>query len=84
MTMDIKEKILKELHDGVTTVSFTKVNGERREMRCTLNEKYLPEREEKNREQTRKENPAVQSVWDVDKGAWRSFRWENIIQDDQK
>jgi len=81
---EMKEKILKELHEGVTTVSFTKVNGERRDMRCTLNEQYLPQKEESNYKQTRKENPAVQSVWDVDKGAWRSFRWENIIQDEQE
>lgn len=77
-----KQELLDQLHTGVVTVSFTKVNGERRDMRCTLNEAHLPPREENNKSQTRKENPAVQSVWDVDKQAWRSFRWENVIDND--
>lgn len=76
-----KTKILNELHAGVTTVVFTKVNGERREMECTLNEEYLPPRQEDNKKQARKENPAVQSVWDVNAKGWRSFRWENVIDD---
>lgn len=77
----MKQEILDKLHEGVTTVVFTKVNGERREMRCTLNEDLLPPKQEDNNKQARKENPAVQSVWDVDKQAWRSFRWENVIDE---
>ena len=76
-----KQKILDELHAGVTTVSFIKVNGERRDMRCSLNEDILPPREDENVKQTRKENPDVQSVWDVDAKGWRSFRWENVIDE---
>lgn len=78
---DRKEQILAELHSGITTVSFTKVDGERRDMRCTLNEEFLPARQTDNVKQARKENPAVCSVWDVDKEAWRSFRWENVIDE---
>lgn len=76
-----KQEILDQLHAGVTTVKFTKVNGEFREMRCTLNEAMLPERQVDNVSQARKENPSVQSVWDVDKQAWRSFKWENVLDE---
>ena len=79
-----KQEILDQLHAGVTTVSFLKVNGERRDMRCTLNEGMLPPRQTENATQSRKENPDVQSVWDVDKEAWRSFRWENVIDQVQE
>jgi hypothetical protein len=82
--MTTKQQILEELHNGVITVSFTKVNGERRDMQCTLNEALLPERPETvetaDIKPVRKENPTVQSVWDVDAKGWRSFRWENVIE----
>ena len=75
-----KETIISKLAEGELVISFTKIDGDRRDMRCTLNEEILPTQTQKdNVKQARKENPAVQSVWDVDKGAWRSFRWENVI-----
>jgi hypothetical protein len=86
--MTNKQKLLEQLRDGVVTVSFTKVNGERRDMQCTLNETLLPpkpmltEQSEAVTKPVRKDNPAVQSVWDVDAKGWRSFRWENVIQEE--
>ena len=84
--MTSKQQILDELHAGVTTVSFTKVNGERRDMRCTLNEELLPSKPEPSAEdpikKVRPPNDSVQSVWDVDAKGWRSFRWENVIDID--
>jgi|TARA_R110000850_G_scaffold7713_1_gene28326 hypothetical protein len=82
--MTTKQRLLEQLRDGVTTVSFTKVNGERRDMQCTLNETLLPERPETvetaDVKPVHKDNPAVQRVWDVNANGWRSFRWENVIQ----
>lgn len=75
-----KTKLLEQLRAGPTKVKFTKVDGEVREMNCTLNEDLLPSQTQKdNAVQSRKENPNVQSVWDLDKQAWRAFRWENVI-----
>jgi hypothetical protein len=85
--MTNKQQILDALHEGVLLVSFTKVNGERRDMQCTLNENLLPPKPTLNEQfeamgrPPRKENPDVQSVWDVDAKGWRSFRWENVIVD---
>jgi len=82
-----KQKILEELHEGVTLVSFKKVNGERRDMRCTLNEAMLPPKPEQDPDaplkMPRPPNPDVQSVWDVDAKGWRSFRWANVITEEE-
>ena len=78
----MKERILEELHTGITVVKFTKSNGELREMKCTLNEAYLPDPEPDAKEKpARKVNPEVQAVWDIEKKAWRSFRWDSIVDE---
>ena len=82
--MTTKQKLLAQLRDGVVTVSFTKVNGERRDMQCTLNETLLPPKPmlTEQSQAVRKDNPAVQSVWDINAKGWRSFRWENVIEEE--
>ena len=37
-----REKLISDLKQAVCEVTFTKVNGERRVMRCTLDPKVLP------------------------------------------
>ena len=76
----MKEQILKDLHEGVVTVSFLKLNGDRRDMQCTLNADFLPLVEDDGKEKKKRpENPDVQSVWDVNAKGWRSFRWDRVI-----
>lgn len=75
-----KEAVKDVLHSGIVVVDFTKTNGEVRRMRCTLRSDMIPpaavvEGKEVTR---RKENPDVQAVWDLDKGAWRSFRFDSL------
>lgn len=78
---DRKNELLAALREGVVTVSFTKVNGDRRDMQCTLNEAHLPLVESADKSDSkRKPNPAVQSVYDVNAKGWRSWRWENVIE----
>lgn len=76
-----KEKIdmnLKELlKTNVVEVVFTKVNGDKRVMTCTLQPSFLPE--EVETEKTRKQNDDVLSVWDIDANGWRSFRFDSVI-----
>ena len=43
-------------------------------MHCTLNETFVPETSANNK----KNNDEVLPVWDVDIGAWRSFRLDTI------
>ena len=37
-----RDEILKQLREGVITVTFTKLNGDEREMDCTLNMDIIP------------------------------------------
>lgn len=67
------------LHAGPVKVSFTKKDGTVRVMNCTLEEGVaIPH--EKTTERTKEKNDEVCAVWDIDKGAWRSFRYDSITQ----
>lgn len=70
---------LKEtLANGVATVTFEKLDGSLREMRCTTNPALMPQqllREEGNK-RTTPDGLAV--VWDLDLGEWRSFRIDRV------
>jgi len=76
---------LKEiLSNTVSTVVFTKVDGSERELKCTLLPEYLPQAFVAKQQQlltenlTRMENPSILAVWDIEHGAWRSFRTDSV------
>ena len=71
-----------QLQKEVLEVTFTKVNGDKRVMNCTLMEGILPSNptEEAKKEDKKKVNEDVLSVWDVDASGWRSFRVKNITR----
>jgi len=78
-----REQIVEQLKTAECVVTFTKVNGERREMPCTLQEDRLPpakKDEPISQKRVREINPEVVSVWCTDKNSWRSFRVENVIE----
>ena len=66
------------LHNGVVVVSFTKANGELREMRCTLRADMVPQTPVVEGKEPKKENSEVQAAWDIEKQAWRSFRFDSV------
>lgn len=75
----LNEQTIKDaLHNGVVVVSFTKTNGELREMRCTLRADMIPQIPMIEGKEPKKENPDVQAVWDIEKHAWRSFRFDSV------
>jgi hypothetical protein len=69
------ESISQHLKENVVEVIFAKVNGDERVMRCTLMREYLPEQTDIEERAPRKDAVAV---WDLEKGAWRSFRVDSI------
>lgn len=76
-----KEELINFLKDAICEVTFQKVNGDTRIMKCTLNESELPPQvdvEEHIQKKTPNEN--VLAVWDVESKGWRSFRWDSIIE----
>lgn len=74
-----KDELKQLLFENECVVDFTKVNGEKRSMPCTLNPKLMPEPPKTESTKEKKENPDVLNVWCTDKNSWRSFRIENII-----
>ena len=73
MIDDLKEK----LSNGIAHFWFRKCNGEIREMFATTN-KTLVEKHVVGTGVSR-EFYGTSAVFDVEKGAWRSFRWENLL-----
>lgn len=72
------EQLKAKLKTSVAHFIFQKKNGELREMFATTC-KPLIERHVNGRGVSR-ENYATTAVFDVEKGAWRSFRWESLIK----
>ena len=63
------------LKDGPTQVVFIKKDGSERSMLCTLNPSMIPPVLGTS---TRKKNDNTVTVYDLDKDAWRSFKWDSV------
>ena len=74
-----KEEIREAARAGVINVQFIKKDGSLRDMKCSLEEKYLPPLMN-DTEITTKDNPDVLAVWDVEFHGWRSFRIDSVLQ----
>lgn len=78
-----KEVLLEMLGDEVLNITFDKLTGDERTMKCTLIPELLPpaQREDKL-SQTRIRNleDRVFVVWalDIEPPAWRSFRYDRV------
>jgi hypothetical protein len=66
------------LESGIVNVKFTKTDGTEREMKCTLLDTIAVPHQKKT-EREKKLNEDIIAVWDVDKSAWRSFRYNSNI-----
>jgi hypothetical protein len=78
-----REKLIDDLKQSVVEVTFVKVNGDRRVMRCTLDPKILPpitnqQLDHIDEQHKREENKEVIAVWDLGVNGWRSFRVDSI------
>lgn len=65
------------LHAGVAEVTFTKVDGSERIMKCTLKSDLIPS-ESTPKGTGKTHSPETLSVFDVESNGWRSFRWNAI------
>jgi hypothetical protein len=70
-----RDELKANLRNQDAKVTFTKVDGTERVMRCTLRDDALPVSESTT---TTSRSPDVLSVWDLDKSAWRSFRFDSV------
>jgi hypothetical protein len=75
----VRSELQTQLQTEVLEVTFTKVNGDKRVMNCTLMEGILPSNTTENNTD-KKVNEDILSVWDVDANGWRSFRMNTVTQ----
>ena len=69
------------LEQNALVVDFTKLNGDKRVMTCTLREDMKPRAtkdDAMSQKKVREVSDAVVSVWDVNAKGWRSFRYDRI------
>ena len=76
----LKHKLQTLLRDNIVDVSFTKVDGTLRTMKCTLKGSIVPyPTKEWSEHVSNKLVPEnVLPVWDTEKNAWRSFRVDSV------
>jgi hypothetical protein len=84
MNKESMTRMLRESNTGCE-VKFRKVDGTERLMVCTLNPDLMPPpKDEEKTEKPKKKSGLSESedhmvVWDLEKGAWRSFRCDSIL-----
>ena len=83
--MDLtQENMLRELRGGECEVTFTKVNGDTRVMRCTLNMDLIPENKHPKGDDTPELREGLETVlkalrvFDTGLQDWRSFKVETV------
>ena len=75
----MREDLKNNLRAKIGTVTFTKANGDERVMRCTLQESVLPAQTDIEEAVQKKASTDSLAVWDLEKNAWRSFRYDTVI-----
>ena len=75
-----RDQLISLLKENVCVVTFTKLDGETREMPCTLKEDVVPAPviTEGKEPKEKKQNDSIISVWCTDKDSWRSFRVDRV------
>lgn len=71
--------LVSHLKMGEVRLTFNKKDGTIREMKATLDQKVVPIIENTTGTE-KKRSPEVVSVWDLEKSAWRSVRFDSIKQ----
>ena len=69
------------LKENVVEVTFTKLNGEKRVMPCTLVPEYLPpakKDEPITQKKVRELSDKVVAVWAIESKGFRSFRYDRV------
>lgn len=81
-----RERYITKLNERVCDVVFTKVDGSARRMKCTLNHALIPNDQipqgvdvNEPTDKKRKINEETVACFDVELGAWRSFRVDSVI-----
>ena len=73
-----RDEMISVLRKQTARVVFKKIDGEERDMMCTLGEEFIPA--DKRPKGTGRVPPeSVIRAFDVNKQEWRAFRVENVV-----
>lgn len=75
-----KENLIDMLRNNIVTVTFTKVDGSERTMKCTLLGEYVPNGGSSGQVLLQENSGGDNniSVWDTETQGWRSFRVSSV------
>ncbi len=73
-----KANLIETLQNNIVTVTFTKVNGQERIIKCTLLSEHIPNAPTANGKTLIDESNSVIAVWDLENNGWRAFRVEGV------
>lgn len=76
-----REILINDLKLHTCRITFTKVNGEKRVLVCTLLPEHLPNNTNMQALEEAHQNPNNKeaiAVWDLQNGGWRSFRLDSV------
>jgi len=79
--MMTRNEMMEMLQASTCQVDFTKVNGDTRNMTCTLREDFIPapaKSEPITQKAVRAVSEEVIPVWDINAEGWRSFRVNSV------
>tara|TARA_R110001606_G_scaffold35780_1_gene103668 strand:+ start:182 stop:439 length:258 start_codon:yes stop_codon:yes gene_type:complete len=82
-----RNEMVQALQNGLSEVTFIKVNGDVRVMTCTLDDTIIPADllpKTSAPSDAVKVNETTVSVYDVNADGWRSFRVENVTNFDNQ
>jgi hypothetical protein len=77
--MPTKQELKEIFSKNIVNLTFKKVDGSERTMKCTLKSDLLPEQTNKETTKKKAENENVLPVWNIDEQAFRSFRVDSVI-----
>ena len=72
------ENLKTKLQNGIAHFTFIKKNGKLRECWGTTQPNLA--RAKTNGKGESRENYCTTAFYDIEKGAWRSFRWESLVE----
>lgn len=77
--MSTKQELKEVFSKNIVNLTFKKIDGTERTMKCTLDPKFIPIRGNTTPTKKKTENKNVLPVWNIDEQAFRSFRVDSLI-----
>ena len=74
-----KQHLKEVFSKNIVNITFKKVCGSERTMKCTLDPMFIPGRDKPTSSKKKTENENVLPVWNIDEQAFRSFRVDSLI-----